>query len=497
MDARFTISTDDQVIDPICDFTYRWCLNYGLSEGEALRFSVAISELITDVILFAFPSSSQESFEIEYYHTFSNLEVIICEMGEPFDPDRHSYDAEKALTENNFEGAGFLLIRSFSDEFSFINKGKEGKEFRLLKNIKIRDIDELLEQPASLREVDKDRKDEENSQKQLKEFTVNRIKPADAEDISKIFYRTYQYSYFKEDMYLPKKIEKAVLSKDKLGVIARKINGEAIGYFGVMQKEGSNIAEVGEAVVSPRYRRNGVMSSMMSRLIKILEDREVTALFAKAVTNHPVSQKVNHKFGYKTTALILTISDKVKYKGFDEEYPQPVSAALDFLPIINSSKKPVYVPARYKEIILQTYDKLDMEVEPRQPSSSQLAEKSDIDLNVDYPNSTLEIVVHEYGSDFLTALSDIVNSFEQNDLHSIYLDLPLENKATPEQVSKISSLNFIYSGLAPQFYRDADYLRLQKVYLNIDFSIIEVYSEFGKEIKSFVENEYNKHIQGK
>jgi len=496
LDAKFQISADEQFISPVCDFTYSWSVNCGLSRGDAYRFSVAVSELITDVILFAFPGDSKKDFEIEFYHTPYNVEVVVCELGEPFDPDRHVYDTERALQEGDFDGAGFLLMKSFSDNFTFINKGKEGKEFRLVKNVQIHDIDQLLQQSAEQREAARKDEEDQDTYVNIEDFTVERTKPTDAEDISKLFYRTYGYSYNKEDLYLPKKIEESVLAKDKLGIIARKDDGEAIGYFSVIPKDDSNIAEVAEAVVSPKYRRNGVMSSMMEQLIKIAQSRQLTMLIGEAVTVHPVSQKVNNKFGYTTTALVLASSVNVKYKGFDEEYPQPVSMALDFLPInFPKTKKAVYLPGKFDEMILETYDELGLDVESKKSGSYHLADKSDIDLKIDYSSSSSLIIVKRYGKDFLSVLSDMVDSLEKKSPETILLDLPLENRATPEQYLNITSFNFIYSGLLPQFHFDTDFLRLQKVYSAIDFSIIEIYSEFGKKIKSFIADEYHSNTK--
>lgn len=497
MDAKFQISTDEQIINPVCDFAYSWGVNCGLSKGEALRFSVAVSELITDVILFAFPGDSKEDIEIEFYHTLSNVEIVVSEMGEPFDPDRHTYDVQKALNQDDFDGAGFLLMRTFSDDFSFINKGKEGKEFRLAKNIQIHDIDELLQQSAEQREAQIGSEADQETHIEIEEFGIDRIKPTDAEDISKLFYRTYGYSYNKEDLYLPKKIEESVLAKDKLGVIARKKDGEAIGFFSVIPKDNSSIAEVAEAVVSPKYRRNGVMSSMMDRIIEIAKTRQLTTLLGEAVTIHPVSQKVNNKFGYKTTAIQLASMVNVKYKGFDEEYPQPVSMALDFLPLIQPSKKAVYLPEKYNEIILGTYGELGIEVEPKELTAYHLADKSDIDLEIDYTSSSSLIIVKRYGTDFFAVLSDMVSSLEKKSPKTILLDLPLENRATQDQFSNIRSLNFIYCGLLPQYHFSSDFLRLQKVYSTIDFNIIEIYSDLGKKIKSLIADEYNIYSKGR
>lgn len=491
MDATFKISTDEKIINPVCDFTYSWGVNCGLTKGDALRFTVALSELITDVILFAFPDDSKQEFEIKFFHTFYYVEIVVCELGEPFDPDCHTYDSQKAIRDDDFDGAGFLVMKSFSDDFSFVNRGKEGKEFRLAKYVQIHEIDELLHQSAEQRETENKDEAGQDAFISIEEFTVNRIKTTDAIDIAKLFYRTYGYTYNDEDLYLPKKIEGSVLAKEKLGVIARSMDGEAIGYFAVIPKNNSRIAKVAEAVVSPKYRRNGVMSSMMEELIEIAKSRQIAMLIGEAVTVHPVSQKVNSKFGYKTTALQLASSVNVKYKGFDEAYPQPVSMALDFLPILHPSEKTVYLPKTYSKIILETYEELGIAVKLGKGIDFHLAEKSDIDIEIKYSSSASLLIVKKFGKDFVEVLSDMISSLEKKSPETIILDLPLENRATPEQVADIKSLNFIYCGLLPRFHFNADFLRLQKVYTAIDFSIINIYSDFGKKIKSFIADEYH------
>ncbi len=493
MDAGFQIPIKEEMIGPVCEFTYSWGLNCGLSKGDALRFSVAVSELITDIILFAYPDNLSETFAIEFQHTFSNVEVVVCEMGEPFDPDQHLYNAQTALRDDNFEGAGFRLIRAFCDDFIFINKGKEGKEFRLFKNIRIHSIDELLQQPVEERNYGTVKSEIPDKPGSIGEFVVKQIRPDDAEDISKLIYRTYHYTYFKDEMYLPKKIEEAVLDREKLGVIARLDDGDAIGYFGVIRHDDSDIAEVGEAVVSPGYRRNGVMSSMLDKLIQILKSREVKVLIGMAVTNHLISQKVNHKFGFKTTAIKLATSSNMKYKGFDQERRQPMSVALDYLPLIKLPQKRVYLPGKYQGIILETYSNLGIGAVQGEVSNYRLQGRSQIDLKINNSTSTSLMIIHRYGSDFLSVLTEMVNSLTKKGMQTIYLDLPLENVATPGQFLEIDKLEFIYSGLLPLYHRNADYLRMQMVLTTLDTDKIQVFSDFGKKIKAIVTDEYNRH----
>ena len=494
MDAQLHISTDEEIISPVCDFTYSWCLNGGLPREEAVRFTIAVSELITDIILFAYPRHSRATFDISFKRTLTNLELVVSEAGEPFDPDRHRYNEKRAREEGDFEGAGFRLIRRFCDDFLFINKGKEGKEFRLTKNLEVEDIDILLEQAPSRQEAELELADEPAEEVPQEEFSVGRIRVDDAEDIAKLIYRTYGYSYPKEDLYYPKKIEKVVLGKEKLGAIARRGDGEAVGYFAVLRKDDSNIAEVGEAVVSPEYRRRGLMGRMMRHLIEIARNQNLSGLYGKAVTIHPVSQKVNHRYGFKSTALMLADTNTVFIKGFEEDYKEPISAMIDFLHLKRPAEKTFYVPDPYRKIMADTLDNLELLFSYRKPNQYKLARKSDVAIAINYIDMTALIVVKKYGSDFRQVLSGMLESLQnQEKLNAIYMDLPLENVATPGEYEKVKDKGFIYCGLVPLFHDDADYLRLQKISAQLNFDRIEAYSDFGMKIKRFVQDEYHRH----
>ncbi len=488
MDLQLHIPSDEQAINPVCDFTYSWCLNSGLTKQEASKFTIAVSELITDIILFAYPESENKFIDLTFRQTLSDIELIASEAGEPFDPDQHRYSPESALDKGDFEGAGLRIIRRFTDDFLFINRGREGKEFRLQKEVDTHYLDELMELSRSLKPKEPEKKLADVS------YSIKQITPADAEDIAKLIYRTYEYTYTKEDLYFPKKIEQTLIGKEKLGVITRGEKGEALGYFAILPKEDSNIAEVGEAVVSPDYRKQGIMSNMMEHLIKVGRSHNLKALYGKAVTNHPVSQRVNHKFGFTSTGLMLLDTNNVVFKGFDEQYPQPVSVIIDVLPLQENKPKDVYLPAKYQQLLTESYQQLGIPITPKKPNGYTMAEKSDADLEINYADSTAHIILNKYGPDFKSVLQEMINSLlEQETLNAIYLDLPLQNEATPSQLKELEGLGFIYCGLAPYFHQGADYIRLQKICMPLDFDLVDVHSDFGKQIKSFIANEYSRN----
>lgn len=479
MDAHVRLVATPGVIDSITDFAYRWSINSGLRKDDALHLTLALDELVTDIVRFAFPQAEGE-LQISFNHAMNNVEIVIHELGEPFDPDRHLYDREKALNNGDFEGAGLEIVKKMVDNFVFINKGREGKEFRLKKNIVSKHISEIMREEG----IEETPEPEPQEVYDLFELTID-----DVEDVSKLIYRTYGYSYVKGDLYFPKKNEWALLRGDKYGVIIRTPDGNAVAYFAVILSTDSKIGEVGEAVVSLEHRRRGLMTRMMHALIKKSKEMELWALYGEAITVHTISQKVNHKFGFKTTALLLAATTAAKYKGIDEQYPQHVSEVIDLLILRPVKQRHLYLPDEYKIILTKIYNHLGIDVVDLQVDQLTLPEKANVELDINYDDRTALIIVDEFGINFLELLGDMLETLTQEIVNAVYLDLPLHKPGTKEMVPFLNNMEFIFSGLAPLMHHEKDYLRLQRIFEPVDLSLVHVYSKMATFIKTIIQEE--------
>ncbi len=479
IDTQLTLKNKVSVIGSVTDFTYKWGMNAGLSEEDAVRLSLAVDELVTDVVLFAF-GEEEGRFDLSYRWSPSSVEIIVHEFGEPFDPERHVYDRDRALREGNFEGAGFEVIRHLVDDFIFINKGRGGKEFRLVKKTTGEHIADLLvdEKPASAPPPARETT-----------YVIRTVHEEDAEDVAKLIYRTYGYTYVKEDLYFPKKIALALEREEKFGVITRTSEGEAVGYFAVLRTTDSRIGEVGEAVVAVPHRHRGIMTRMLRRLIEMSRERGLLGLFGEAVTVHTISQKANARFGMQSTALLLADFPTAKYKGLTESYPQDVSIVIDFLPLCRIETAGRYLPPAYRTILTDIYRLLGANVHDRPPEAPSLAERSDLDLKISYEYKHALLVVRTYGEDLTDRLRHTLQSLRDEGMHAVYLDLPLDDPVTKTIVPDLHDCGFVFSGLMPLFHHERDYLRLQKVYERLDFDLIHVYSESAHRIKNLIARE--------
>jgi len=483
MEALLTFDAHIKAIESATDFTYKWCVNRGMDVDEASRFALAVDELLTNMILFAYQNRTGK-IEITYTFSIPQLEIIITETGEPFDPDRYHYSRKEALMNGNFEGAGLELVRKLTDHFLFVNRGKQGKEFRLAKELSEQNISDFNRDDEAMT---KDQEDGEHA------YRLTPVRKEDAEDIAKLIYRSYDYSYGKEDLYYPRLNELAIEQGYKFGTIVRTEKGRPVGYFTVIKMPDTRLGEVGEAVVSPPHRKKGIMTRMLNELIEMSKKRGLLGLYGMALTVHTISQKVNRYFGFKSTALFIAESRGTRFKGFIEHYPQPVSLLADFLPLTDNWNPSVYLPSRYSSILVKLYRQFDIEPELKNVSTHKTAMKgeTDMDLHFSYRNNIAQIIVNNLGNSFIASMQNILRSLDEVNLNAVFLDIPLDKPGPDRAVEWLYQKGFIFSGLLPMMHHNKDYLRMQKILIPIDFDLIKTLSNTATDLKAFIYKEYH------
>ncbi len=482
MDSKISLKSDIFLLNPSVRFTYEYGLLAGLDRESAIELALAFNELLSDIFQFAYPEE-EGWFDISFNRTLSDVEITVHELGEPFDPERHKFSREKFLKTGSFEGAGLEVIKSLVDEFVYLIKGKAGKEFRLVKSIKHPHITELYK-PEQI-------KAEEPTGVS---YTLKAVEPEDAEDIAKLIYRAYGYTYAKEDMYYPDRIKNALERGEKFGVMVRTEKGEAVGYFAVIKSTDSNIGEVGEVVVSPKHRGRGLMTMMMNALIQMAKDRGLLGLFGEAVTVHTISQRVNAKFGFKSTALLLGLFPYIEYKGFQVKQPR-ISVVIDFLPLVKRERVEIYVPSKYRTVLKQIYENLGIKTTIGKKKNYLLKDKSNLRLDINFKHKRAIFVVRNYGKDFIERVEKKVKYLKDRGIEAFFVDLPLEHPYTKLVVDDLNRIGFIFGGIMPLFHKEKDYLRMQHITVNFDPKYVHVFSEMAKKIKRKVFREYRTWLE--
>jgi serine/threonine-protein kinase RsbW len=288
--SKLIVPNDPGYINGVTSYCREISRRAGFSTKETDEIGTALKEACENVVTHAFDPYEDESFTITFELLSDGIKIIVDEMGLPF-----TFKAEGEVEDS----PGLHAIEEKMDRVLYINRGKEGKELQLFKYLKGKHVEELFTE-AELKPYEFC----ELPSKDVK-FCIRLMRPEEAIEISRCIYRTYKYTYLNEDLYFPERIETMNRDGRMVSSVAVTRNDEVIAHFALLPRPNGKVAEIGVAVVDPKYRGRGLMQLLLNYLIEKAKERGFIALFGNAFTMHTMSQRTNLKFGFQETALQL------------------------------------------------------------------------------------------------------------------------------------------------------------------------------------------------
>lgn len=446
----------------------------GFTERETEEIATALKEACENVITHAFDPYDDETYTVTFEIIDDGLKIVIDEMGLPFMFERE----EKAE-----DAPGLNAIEACMDRVLFINRGREGKELILYKFTKGRHVEEIFTE-EELKPYEFCELVPGNIQ-----FDVRLMKPEEALDVSRCIYRAYKYTYLKEDLYFPERI--AAMNRDgsMISLVAVTDSGKVVAHFALLPRPNGLVAEIGGAVVVPRFRGRGLMKTLLARLIETAEERGMLALYGNAFTMHDLSQKTNLKFDFHETALQLGCFPPGSIRPLTASGLKGSGNVMTFFRYL---RKPegykVWLPPGHMEMIKSIYEGLSIErtfgVEGTE-NPAPLPDESEIHLFLKPSHKIATIEIKRCGKDMVARVKAKRMELGDKGFNSLYLDLDLRDPFTPEAVAAFEKIGFFFSGLLPDYY-GGDTLRLQYYLTEVDYDEINAFSDFANKLKEYV-----------
>ncbi|MGD9580366.1 MAG: SpoIIE family protein phosphatase, partial [Vampirovibrionia bacterium] len=122
-------------IDKVADITSKVASESGFDEKEIYQLNLAIDEIISNLIMHSYSSSSLETFQLDLTPLENGLKVVITDYGVPFDFDKKidKYNPEEANVEQSIGGVGLFLVAKSVDEVSYNPETADGNKIILIK----------------------------------------------------------------------------------------------------------------------------------------------------------------------------------------------------------------------------------------------------------------------------------------------------------------------------------------------------------------------------
>jgi serine/threonine-protein kinase RsbW len=132
--SKATFIANFENLDEIREFVGEEARQVGFSNKEIYAIQLAADEASTNIIEYAYDGVENGKIEIDCYTSDGGLEIVMRDMGKPFDPSSVPEPNVKGdLSERKIGGLGIYLMRKLMDEVSFETLAEGGNVLRMVK----------------------------------------------------------------------------------------------------------------------------------------------------------------------------------------------------------------------------------------------------------------------------------------------------------------------------------------------------------------------------
>jgi len=278
-----------------------------------------------------------------------------------------------------------------------------------------------------------------------------------------------------------------------ISAVAIAEDGDLAGHCSLFRSEvRSPIAEIGQAVVKPKYRGQGCLLKLTEFVIQEGRSRGLTGVFVSAVTNHTFSQKVGERLGFYNCGIKLAYApSSVSFKGIHEHLSQRETFTVDYQYLDKPEGPILYSPPHHRKFIAKLYGNLGAAPRFAEPDACRLTYpegRSILETKTALfaPEGYAVIEVKRYGRDIVRHVSRELAKLRLQRYDAIELNLDLADPLTCRITEEFERLGFFFGGILPGASGRETFM-LQ--YLNnmiIDYERIKVYSEMGRATLDYI-----------
>ena len=488
--SRIVIQNHLDAVEPVIRYLESAAQQAGLNEKEIRRICYAVEETLQNSILFDFEPDDVEQIELEITHVASGLKVVISDHGIPRDPSvdvpksldelasEISFDTISRINGDTLSNVSSFILHKLLDRYTLINHGKGGRSVEMeIYACESRINEEELHVHAG------------SAQDREQFALIRQAQPSDAVGISRLFYKSYGYSYVYDLIYYPKRVAKAIATGALHTMLALSDRGNIIGHVTLMEPySGAAITEWGMAISDPAFRGRKIMNRLIKAIMNSPSLAGYKGFFAHSVTNHEFTQKICAAHGFSDVALLIGYATAdLSFKKIHKELRQRESTIISYKVLDLPDQASLFLPAHHSEIIHKLYRGIGIDCReiidaPKEAAASTTELKETI---ISFLNIA-EIVLEHAGSDVSKAVADTTKKLCFAKIDIIYLVINLQEYDAVHQVEAFEAQGYIFAGIFPGFHHKHA-LVLQ--YLNnlvFDYSIIESYTPLAAELKEYI-----------
>ncbi|MEA1918915.1 MAG: GNAT family N-acetyltransferase [Campylobacterota bacterium] len=486
--SQITIQNDMEAIDPVIAYLRVVATLLQLNEKEQYRICYALEESLQNSILFGFEKDDVQSLHVSINRIASGIEVIINDDGIPRDPfiaapksikeiaDETSFEEIALSSGDQISALSDFVIHKLLDRYRYINLGKEGRSIEMV----------LYASKGRISEAHESREIDDN------EDRFSQIRFASAEDstgISRLFYKSYGYSYVNDAVYYPERLSTLIETGALISAVARSEKNSVIGHIALMQPySDAKITEWGMAISDPLFRGQGIMSKLIETIMQRALDSEYVGIFSHSVTNHAFTQKICTAHNFSDVALLVGYAGKeLSFKKIHQELTQRESTIISFKSLKLESELSLYLPPKHAKMISKLYKGIGTTlIAPPPMKKDTKAIKSELSDTIISAVNIAEIVLRRIGDNVIDQLERTTKRLCIAKIDIIYLFIDMSDQRSASLIEKVETLGYFFGGIFPHYHHEHTLVMQYVNNLSFDYEKIISYTPLATELKAYI-----------
>lgn len=462
----------------------------GFTESDASKIEIALEEAFTNQVRHSFSREEDATFELSLIPSPIGIEIRITDQGRPLNPAMvEEYHPETLSQGVNPKGLGSFLIKHMMDVVEYRSLGNQGKMLRMIKYLQTQDAlrqERTAAIPAAAPLPD--------TPLSPVDFTIRRLVPEDAFQVSELAYETYGYSYLYEHIYYPDRITALNATGELISVVALTPDGELAAHVGMIcDPELPGLGEMGLAMVKPRFRGCKLLEKISGHCIGQASASGIVGMYAQATTAHTFSQPVPKKSGMKPIGFILGYISPMNLKNIDASAKERVTPVVSFKLLQPCQAGRLYLPATRAGMVRDLLNSVSVAF---QTDTGRAPDKdhSVYTVTVNPISLLARVIVYETGKDIVHVLKQVLVRIREESLEIGELLLNLNEPLNTGLYDCIESLGFIFTGILPGSSRGTFITLIYLNGINVHFDNIKLIEDNGQPLLAYIRQDYEKRF---
>ena len=124
MKRELTFKNEEHELTRVTEFMENICDELQLDMHVAMKLQVAMEEMVTNVIFYAYPEGTSADITLTAESDGKELTLVLSDTGKPFDPTaKEDADIEENPMDREQGGMGILIVKNIMNEVTYQRLG--------------------------------------------------------------------------------------------------------------------------------------------------------------------------------------------------------------------------------------------------------------------------------------------------------------------------------------------------------------------------------------